>query len=80
MPANRWSHWRSPLRFILAVFLLISLLSSPLTAQTRDAGLTETITIRVNEGTHLSFDLSSDGRFIVFDLLGQLWLMPAEGG
>ena len=80
MPANRWSHWRSPLRIILAAFLLISLLSSPFRAQTRDDGLNETITIRVNEGTHLSFDLSSDGRFIVFDLLGQLWLMPAEGG
>ncbi|HXC70850.1 MAG TPA: hypothetical protein VN644_12780, partial [Pyrinomonadaceae bacterium] len=63
-------------RFPFAALLLAIVFASPLAAQKP----TETISIRVREGTTLGFDVSPEGRSIVLDLLGQLWLMPATGG
>lgn len=38
------------------------------------------IQIRTNEGTWMNVDLSPDGKFIVFDLLGDIYRIPASGG
>ena len=57
----------------------VILLAAACTA-TKPPSSPETIALRTAEGTYLSFDLSPDGRTLVFDLLGQLWEMPSVGG
>jgi Tol biopolymer transport system component len=39
-----------------------------------------TVAIDTDEGTWISLDVSPDGKTIVFDLLGDLYLLPFEGG
>ncbi len=36
--------------------------------------------LNTDEGTWLSLDISPDGRIIAFDMLGDLYLLPIEGG
>ena len=40
----------------------------------------KTVRFETREGTWMSLDVSPDGRQIVFDLLGDLYLLPVEGG
>ncbi|MEZ5364729.1 MAG: hypothetical protein R2748_20930 [Bryobacterales bacterium] len=43
-------------------------------------GPKQQIPIRTTSGTWISLDVSPDGREIVFDLLGDLYVIPIEGG
>ena len=41
---------------------------------------TRTIEFDTDEGTRMSLDVSPDSKTIVFDLLGQLYVLPIIGG
>jgi Tol biopolymer transport system component len=61
------------------------LLFSQLQSQNADSALlplkpARTIEIDTDEGTWMSVDISPDGRTIVFDLLGDIYMIPFEGG
>ena len=59
-------------------FVLLPACIAPADRGVPASATTEEISIHVNEGTSLTFDIARDS--IVFDLLGQLWLLPASGG
>ena len=40
----------------------------------------QTVDINVNQGTWMNVSLSPDGKNIIFDLLGDIYQMPVEGG
>ena len=67
------------MRFTGSCCLLALACAGSSAAQTPGPRSRETIIVRTNEGTTLSFDLAPNGRSIVFDLLGQLWLIPTAG-
>ncbi|MEO8077570.1 MAG: amidohydrolase, partial [Acidobacteriota bacterium] len=45
-----------------------------------DLGPTTKLAFDTSEGTWMNVDVSPDGRRVVFDLLGDLYVMPIEGG
>ena len=47
---------------------------------TQPRGQTRKISFTTDEGTWLSPDVSRDGRTIVFDMAGDIWTLPIEGG
>ena len=78
---------------IPAIFLVQGLINSSAMAKEKSeskestkwsvehpAGETKSINIDVEEGTWMSVDVHPDGREIVFDLLGDIYLLPLAGG
>jgi Tol biopolymer transport system component len=47
---------------------------------TNPEGPYKEVSFTVNEGTWMNVDISPDGKEIVFDLLGDIYTMPATGG
>jgi imidazolonepropionase-like amidohydrolase/Tol biopolymer transport system component len=75
----------------LIVAALVCAVSAPGAAQeaaekndkwdvTASLGPSSTVTFEVSEGTWMNVDVSPDGGTVVFDLLGDIYTMPVEGG
>jgi hypothetical protein len=47
---------------------------------TKARGRTREIDFTTNEGTWMSVDISPDGQWIAFDLLGQIYRVRSQGG
>ncbi len=73
------------MKFTLTIFALFFSLTS-LSAQDEwdvnnpDLGETTELTFTTDEGTWMNLDVSPNGQKIVFDLLGDIYIMPVEGG
>lgn len=59
--------------------LLLCALAAPMMAAGADAPYRD-VDITTSEGTWMSLDVSPDGRTIAFDLLNDIYVMPASGG
>jgi Tol biopolymer transport system component/imidazolonepropionase-like amidohydrolase len=74
---------------LIAVLILVVSLAPPVSAQEKENatwdvnasfGPTHEIAFTTEEGTWMSLDVSPDGREIVIDLLGDLYVLPIQGG
>jgi imidazolonepropionase-like amidohydrolase/Tol biopolymer transport system component len=82
-------HLRAPLTPLLAAAVLALALPAPMEAQEPSSDRWDVndppfpmseVELDVTEGTWMSLDVSPDGREIAFDLLGDIYVMPIEGG
>ncbi len=94
-PTHVEARMRRSIRFAASAalngLLALALIAGPVAAQrgrggdsTAVAGLpltpTKALKFTTDEGTWLSLDLSPDGRTIVFELLGDIYTIPIDGG
>ncbi|MCC5854600.1 MAG: PD40 domain-containing protein [Idiomarina sp.] len=72
--------WLSALGLAAALSFSATADSSNAWSVSEPMGEFKTVTIDTTEGTWMSVDVSPDGRYIIFDMLGDIYRMPAAGG
>jgi len=72
---NRFGIYRHLVNFIIGITF-----AHTLQAQGLPIKPARTVSFETNEGTYMDVNLSSDGHMIVFDLLGDIYTVPALGG
>lgn len=65
---------------LLVSFTTVGLAQDGATADTVPPTPVDTIRFETDEGTWMNLDVSPDGRWIVFDLLGDIYRIPITGG
>jgi Tol biopolymer transport system component len=72
---------RAPRQAVLAALLALSASAGDAQAAAElELGATRTVSFEAREGTWLSLDVAPDGQRLVFELLGDLYLLPIAGG
>lgn len=73
-------------KLILTFFFIVGMIAF-MHSQKKDAwdvntphGPSKEVSFTVDEGTWMNLDVSPDGKIIVFDLLGDIYTIPVEGG
>src|SRR5215217_3016057 len=76
------AHMRPIILFVLAVLAPVNGLDfhSPSGVPRRAPADSTLVSFETREGTRLAADVSPRDGSIAFDLLGQLWIVPANGG
>ena len=65
---------------ITSLIAITSVIAGSATAQTLPLQPARSIEFSTDEGSWMSLDVSPDGQTIVFDLLGDLYMLPINGG
>lgn len=70
------------MKILYSAFLItmVTLWSCQGTGPEHTEPLSDFMELELEEGTNMAASLSPDGSTIAFDLVGRIWLMPAEGG
>lgn len=70
--------------YLLGGLAALMALAVPVQSQEKKSGLSleaeRTIAFTTTEGTYMNLDVSPDGKTLVFDLLGDLYTLPIDGG